>query len=405
MSKRLLMVAVLLAAALAGHWAYWYSPREHTGSPRSDRISGALFLDSRLPNRLWLPYPHQNAGALEGAIDDPDAFIAALSELGGKEVPRLPAFGSFRLPPSSEIAVATDSTGRTFVAVARVYPIVGLLARWAGRLAGNPLLAGGEAELDGRPVKVQWRDGSWIATAGRGVAPDAGSGSGAEAPEAALGWVELATRRGNLPAGRYRLDRAGEALELTSGKVDDLAAMAAATAIAEQAPLVLAQGNGNEEAGMRVLALLDGIESLGGLPGAVTFQGGAKRWRLPGESLLKLVGDGPPRERVGAWKLVALEQKSLERGRGMVPELDRLRDSTVGAGAWIRLSKADSLVNQVVAALEAVPIIGERQARRWRALSTLLDPLIPMGELAALVDLRSGAVYVRLGHRQTTESD
>ncbi len=397
MSRRTLIAALLLIAALVGHWAYWYRPRERTGSPRANRIAGALLLEGTLPYRLWLPYPHQNLGVLEGVIENPDGFFEAMGELSGRQIPRLPAFGSVRLPPSSEIAIASDASGDTFVAVARVYPLVGLLARWAGRLAGNPLLAGGEAEVDGRRVTVLWREGSWIVMSGGAGIPDVGGSATEVQTEGALAWAVLERRRGYLPAGRYRLQRVGRSLEITSGAVKDLAALAADAEISTLAPLLVVESGAAEDAGLRALALLDGIDSLGGLPGAVTFQSGTRRWRLPGESLLRLVGDGPPRSEVSGWKVVALEKESLDRGLEMVPKLGQVRDSVIGAGVWLRLSKADLLIDQVVVALEAVPVIGRRQARRWRALSTVLAPLVRMGQLTALVDRHSGAVYVRLG--------
>ncbi len=397
MSWRTVIAAFLLLAALVGHWAYSYRPRERSGIPRSNQIAGALFLEGELPYRRWLPCPHPSRGVLEGAREEPDGLLDAVGELSGRQVPRLPAFGSVRLPPSSEIAIASNASGDTFVAVARVYPLVGLLARWAGRLAGNPLLAGGEAEFDGRPVTVMWRHGSWIVIAGGARVPEV-SRQVAESPTgSALGWALLERRRGYLPAGSYRLQRVGRALELTSGSSEDLASLAASVEISALAPLLVADSGAKEGAGLRAMALLDGIHSLGGLPGAVTFQSGERRWRLPGESLLRLVGDGPPRSEVAGWRLVALEQESLDRGVEMVPQLGRIRDSALGAGAWVRLSSAESLVDQVVGALEAVPVIGRQQARRWRALSTVLAPLVPMEQLTALVGRRGSVVYVRLG--------
>ena len=136
-----------------------------------------------------MPFPHQNLASLEQAIGDLERFSGAVARLSGRALPKLPSFGSARVPPSTELAVATDESGERFVAVARVYPVAAFLARWAGRLAGNPLLAGGDTEIDGRAVTVGWSGGSWTVVT-RGSALPAASRH--DSPGPALAWTQLA---------------------------------------------------------------------------------------------------------------------------------------------------------------------------------------------------------------------
>ena len=53
-------------------------------------------------------------------------------------------------------------------------------------------------------------------------------------------------------------------------------------------------------------------------------------------------------------------------------------------------------MDQIVEALEAVPIIGRREARRWRAASGVLAPLAPYRRLSAFVSAEPSALLVRL---------
>jgi hypothetical protein len=52
------------------------------------------------------------------------------------------------------------------VVVAEVYPVAALFARLAGKLAGNPWLAGGAVSFRDRPAWVEWRGSSWVVRIG-----------------------------------------------------------------------------------------------------------------------------------------------------------------------------------------------------------------------------------------------
>lgn len=389
--------------ACAGHWLYWYRPRVRAASPGTATPAGALYFEGDLAYRLWVPFPHQNLASLERAIGDLERFGAAVAELSGRELPGMPSFGASRMPPSSELTVASDATGERFVAVARVYPVAGFLARWAGRLAGNPLLAGGEATLDGRPVSVRWRGGSWI-VASRGVDVPVASRLEKEARQEALAWIRLDAPRGYLPAGEYRLQRSSAALELVAGPETSLSTLRALDASPPPLPLVLAELSPEGPAG-RSLALLPGIESIAGLPGAVALHRGGRRWKVPGERLLKLVGDGPPTSTVGGWTGVALEGESLRRAVPLGPWLDTIGESPLSLGVWIDIAAARRLVTQTAEALEAVPVVGRREARRWRALEVVLDPLVGSDWLVATIADSPPAVRVHLGFEGTGRVD
>lgn len=395
MSKRGLWIAgVVGLLALAAHWAWWYQPRERTGEPTAGTVGGRLYHAGNLPYRVWLPYPHQNLGRLEEAIGDVERFARAMAELSGGDLPELPAFGAARVPPSSELVLAADESGERFVVVADVYPVAGFLARLAGRLAGNPLLAGGAAELGGRSVEVSWSDGAWV-VASNGV--ELPAASEAASPGRALAWARLDRRRGELPAGEYGLHRVDEALEVTTGAPNDLVGLDRIDRMVPPAPLFLAQvrtGAAGPEG--RSLALLPGFESLAGLPGAVTVHRGASRWRLPGERLLDLVSDGAPTASVAGWTAVALENRSLGQAPPIAGFLAGLAGAPDALAVWIDPSAARRLAEQTARALEAVPVVGEREARRWWALTVVLEPFQRAGLLTAVFGESPVAVRLRL---------
>src|SRR6185436_16356134 len=130
------VMAVLLAVGAAAHVRYWYLPRERSASPAAGSAAAA-WSGAPLPLRVWIPYPHQNLAVLRRAAP---AGLGSLLRLFGVKIPQLPRFGPFDVPPSSAIAVASDSRGEHFIALAEVYPAVALVARAAGRVAANPWL-------------------------------------------------------------------------------------------------------------------------------------------------------------------------------------------------------------------------------------------------------------------------
>lgn len=387
---------VALSLLVAAHWAYWYRPRERSGVPGVETVPGRIFVGSELPYRVWLPYPHQNLAELERALGDVEELMRSVARLSGRPMPRMPSFGAARVPPSSELVLATDESGESFIAAAKVYPMPGLLARWAGRLAGNPLLVGGRSEIDGRAVDVSWVDRTWI-VASAGVAPPA-SAVGSERSDAALAWLRLTAPRGRLPAGEYRLRREEGDLLLQGGDPATLGELERLASLQAPLPVLTVQSFRSEGAfGARALGLVSGVDSIGGLPGAASAFLGSRRWRLPGERILDLVGDGAPSLEIGGWRVVALEEDSLSRGGAIVEFSRRLEGhSPLSVALWIELREARRLVDQVAAALEEVPIIGRREARRWHAASSVLTPLARYQRLTAFVSLEPAAVAVRL---------
>ena len=202
-----LWLGLLVLALLAAHVVYWYLPRERAVAPRLAAAMAAAARSAASPQGgravaageplevlaagrydlcLWVPYPHQNLGVLAGAVDDLPGVIAAAVRLsrgaGGaqdedagaagaaaKEPQDLPTFGPFEVPPASELVACADLAGGRLRVVARIYPALAAVARLAGRLAGNPWLAGGEA---GR-MRIAWDGRLWTVIAGEESPPPA----------------------------------------------------------------------------------------------------------------------------------------------------------------------------------------------------------------------------------------
>src|SRR3954467_5109220 len=142
--RRLLRLAVvpILLLVIAGHFFYWYWPRERASAPAG--LPARLLASGEYGACLWVPYPHQNLGKLEGALTDPASYLAAAARVADLAAPGMRSFGPFAVPPSSEIVACSDLDGRRFLLVARVYPGLAAVAKLSGRLADNPWLRGGE---------------------------------------------------------------------------------------------------------------------------------------------------------------------------------------------------------------------------------------------------------------------
>src|ERR1700687_5095909 len=204
-------------ALLAAHVVYWYVPRECAVAPRlrpAERAANrgigsqpargaAAGGTSGEPLRvlaagaydvcLWLPYPHQNLGALAGEIGDLQDVVGAAARLtsgedreGSPQRSREPeeplACAPFEVPPASEMVACSDLEGGRMKVVARIYPALAVVAKLAGRMAGNPWLAGAVA----RSTRIAWDGRLWTVAAGpeaRLAAVPSGSGpaSGQEA--------------------------------------------------------------------------------------------------------------------------------------------------------------------------------------------------------------------------------
>ncbi len=291
--------ALLVLALLAAHYAFWYLPRERSAAPDPDDLPGRLFAGGAADVCLWLPYPHQNAGALQRAVGDWPAWLGAVSRVAGLPPPALPAFGPFALPPSRELTACSDLDGGRLVVAARVYPLLGLVARTAGRLAENPWLAGGRVEEGERTLEVAWDGGLWTVRGGAPV-PVPERAPAAPAGEKALAALRLEEGISRFPPGRYLLQReqgdlvlrlAGAAPPALDPGLDRLphgdrplllAATESAAGEDRRAPAAIALYEGQSVARFR-------------LPGIALFQApGQEGWSLPGGRLGAALRGGLP---------------------------------------------------------------------------------------------------------------
>ena len=205
MRRRILvLIAAVLGLLAVAHVFYWYAPRERPGSPTAGDPTAAVYASETLPLRLWIPYPHQNLAALRREAPQ---GLASILRLLGVRLPTLRRFGPFEIPPSRAVAIASDTRGDRFVAVAAVYPTVRWISRAAGRLARNPWLTGGTVESGGRPLRVGWSGGFWWVTSDPEIEiePLLATSEPFESLPASLAWLRTSRDLGPLPAGTYRL--------------------------------------------------------------------------------------------------------------------------------------------------------------------------------------------------------
>jgi hypothetical protein len=106
---------------------------------------------------------------------------------------------------------------------------------------------------------------------------------------------------------------------------------------------------------------------------AVWHRAGGGRFSLPGEGLLGLLGGGGG-DGGGGWRITATGREAEGRARAIGPSitplLDRLR-----LGLWADPRPALATLDDVAGFLEAVPLAGRDEARRWRDWQVLLAPL------------------------------
>ncbi len=415
--KLAILVALLLAAA--GHVLYWYWPRERAAVPEHGGLPARLLAAGDYGACLWIPYPHQNLGALAGVIGDGSAYLAAARREAGTPAPALPSFGPFAVPPAQEIVACSDLDGQRFLLVARVYPGLAAVARLAGRLADNPWLKGGEVretrgqgdEVEEKVLQVTWQDGLWMVRSGREAKiPAAGPGT-ETAPALAL--LHLKDEIREMPAGDYRLARQGDDLAVTLAEGGDvpelqvkggdapvlLVVAGAAWPDAEPRPLPPA-----------ALALFDvqgGGLKLGplALPGAAVLNPpGSQRWGLPARGLAGLLADQLPRGNAAGWEVVALDTTSLARAEALAPEVSALvppdsgSDGRLVLGAWLRPGPAHRLVAQMRRGLQKVPLVDRRQVQRWKDWETLLGPFSPCQQVSLAATRSPSSFRLRL-HR------
>src|ERR1700759_3986610 len=223
--RRLLRLALppLLPPLIVGSFLYADGSRERAAVPSG--LPARLLASGEYGACLWIPYPHQNLGKLEGSINDPASYLAAAARVADLPAPVVRSFGPFAVPPSSEIVACSDLDGKRFLLVARVYSGLAAVARLAGRLADNPWLRGGDVKEtqaggeDGpqeRVLHIAWRDGYWTVRQGDEPAlPAVAADNGAPAYPPSLAIFHLGQDVSDLPAGDYALQRQGEDLDAT----------------------------------------------------------------------------------------------------------------------------------------------------------------------------------------------
>lgn len=377
----LLLGVLLVAGAL--HYRRYFAPGERAGVA-SPELAALLAEDSPFDSAVWIASPHQNLGALDERVGDLEPYLGELSRLAGVASPKLPRFGPFALPPARELAVGWSGSGERFLGVARVEPGIVWLAQLAGRLAGNPWLAGGRVESAGRAYEVRWRGSLWIVAGGLPAEIDparwaaAGAGFDLSGPAIARGLFREAV--GPLPPGRFDLLRGPDGLEVRSGELPARDQAASEWTFPGVALWVSSTDRG-PVGGPGLLLLWEAAE--GAIPRVAVLQrGGGRSFRLPGESLLELVGAGEPAHRLGWW--VRGTQKSARQDAlSMVPWFERhlpRPGGRGGKGAWLgragRLVPAASArtLELLVSNLEKLPLIPAAEVRRIAAGARLLAP-------------------------------
>jgi hypothetical protein len=402
-SRRLL---VLVAAALAAvaHAVFWYLPRARAADP-SARAAAALAAPGAAL-AIWIPYPHQNVGAIDDRLATLEARLAGLAGGGEGRIADLPRFGPFAVPPARELLLVVDVDGGRSAELA-VYPAIRWLARAAGGLAGNPWLAGGE--LPGRPGEsVTWSDGRWCWRRGRPAGPAAAAAAAPPAPEAyALLRTDAAI--GPLPPGLYRLVAGARprTLELVSGEPP--ASRAGAAGPVEPVGWLVESASPREGAAdaLRGVVVWDALAGIEGVPAMATLARGAvggPEFDLPGEELLDLVGAEVPATEVGGIRVRALDRPTLDRGVALAGELaGRVGpDAALAVAAAADVDRLALLLERFADHLRRIPLVGGAEAREIERAAAALAPLSGTGR--ATLEVGPAGSWARLTVGLTTSS-
>jgi hypothetical protein len=385
----LLLAALVLAAV--GHWAYWYRPRPRPLAPADGELlaqgpAGAV--------RLWVPYPHQNLGALTGAVEQPDELLAALARLAALPAPRLPRFPLFGRPPAHELLLVASDDGASFAALVRLYPLPAALARLAGSLAGNPWLAGGEVTSGTRRGRVSWDGTTWRLESGDVRPRPASRRAASPLDDRLLGLIELetaaatpgrsASRSFPLPPGRYVLRREGDDLSLRLAGRPAAASHERDGAAREEtvAPVAMPADQGvvlflarRRDQRREALLLLDREGGLlGGLPAAAAWAApqGAEGLLPAGELLATLTGARV--EPLAGGELAGTDRDASRQARELAASWLPLvaGDGAPAFALWLEPTAAARRAEQVADALEKIPLLGAAEGQRWRDAATVL---------------------------------
>lgn len=387
--RRLAVLAVALA--VAAHVVYWYAPRARAATPSARAAAALAAPGARLT--VWIPFPHQNLGAVDDRLATLEARLAGLTGAGEERIAELPRFGPFAVPPARELVLSVAADGARSAELA-VFPVVRWLARAAGALAGNPWLAGGE--LPGRPREsVAWRDGRWCWRRGGPDRPAPAAAPPGAVPES-FALVRTGTAIGPLPPGLYRLvsGTASGTLELIAGGPPDLRAAAEPL---EPVGWWIERVPGADA--LRGVAVWDALAGIEGVPAMATLArgpAGSAEFDLPGEQLLELVGaEVPAGEREGV-RVRALDRTTLDRGLALAVELA----GRVGDGSGLEVAaSADAdrlagLLAELADHLRRVPFVGASEAQKVEQAAALLAPLAGSGRLT--LEVGTGGAWARV---------
>ncbi len=375
------LVGLAGLAALVGHIGYWYWPRERAAIPDPADAPARMLASGSWDACLWIPYPHQNLGALAEELDEAQSYFGALARLSGSAEPSMPAFGPFAVPPARELAACADRGKERLLVSARVYPALALIAKLAGRVAGNPWLSGGDVEVSKRPATVRWHGTLWTVEVGPSTPlPDVGWSP--DAP--VLGAFHLALPAESFPVGIYRLAHRDDTLDLTleGSRFPRDVPFDPATLTTDR-PILLVVAGEEGKTPAAAFAFFEGKGSLG-LPSGVLFHPPQRaRWNLPGGGLGGLLADRLPRGEAAGWEMLALDEKSLERGVALAPAVARLAppEGEVEIGAprirmalWLDPEEALGVVARMRKGLEKFPLALPSDIQPWRDWETVLTP-------------------------------
>ncbi len=396
------LLAILIA--VMGHVYYWYWPRLRPATPSAESPVALLVLEEGGAGvRLWVPYPHQTLTHVDRQLADLEAVGEAAEQLFGLAAPRLPTFGPFPFPPAREMAVVADSENQELTAMASVYPLAARLFRVAGWLADNPWMAGGELELQGRKLRIEWQDDLWLATT-LSERPRTGDAETSVGQCAAL--LRVPGDTGHFPAGLLRLLERGSGWLLTTTLEGDPESWAARLEPWRSAGVAVSWshiGSADGRTDVRSLLVTSESSGSGGLPPLVSIESAESEEasQLPGQRLLEPLGVQVHRHRRGSWILRSYDENLLAIGEVVAERLDRaealtgIRGSTLG---HVDLNEASRALLEVAEALRAVPILGEREATEWLTLAELLASL-PVGSGLTVVVGPNGELQVEIGRQ------
>lgn len=376
MSRKGLFVAGAIILALAAHIGRSYWPRERPGRLEEGSLTAAVLLSSELPYRAWVPYPHQNLGALERFRRRSEA-VAHLADL---PAPQLPSFGPLPTPPAHDLALASSADGRRIVLAARVYGPVALLARWAGRLAGNPWLAGGTVGTGEETVWVSWEGATWTVRRGASLPTPPGRTTEALADgEPFLGALALGHASGPLPPGLYRLRRAAESLVLATDGAEGLEAPSflGSTGV----PLLIFEAAGRAE---ELLALLPAPAGAGLPRWAQVHRGPGRRPSMPGEKLYDLLGRRTLAAGAGGTRWAATDREALEVAAGLARGLDSV-DGTASGFSFVAVGDLVETARALGPLVDQLSSLPFEETRRWGAVLAAASALGDWSEATVVV--------------------